>query len=123
MHHKRAADLNQKNQLSEKFLPNPQNAHCTNHAEDEIGQIAKSEKVNAKHITNEGTCITANYANYEIHAATFPFTLHNSIGNVTDKDACQYRPRSKICNMFKHNTLLIIIINKLFNPNRPLDRN
>ena len=53
-------------------------------------------------MTDKGACIAAYYANEKIHTASFAFTAHKAIGDITDEDACKYRPSREICYVFKH---------------------
>ena len=34
-----------------------------------------------------------------LEALCFAFTAHDAIGNIANKNACQYRPSREICNM------------------------
>ena len=51
---------------------------------------------------DEGSSITADDAHNEVHATSFALAAHNAVGDVADQESCQYRPCSKICDVFKH---------------------
>ena len=84
---------------SKQFLPNPQDGDSTNDAEDEVGEIAFAKQFYVQQMADEGSCIAANDAHDEVHTASFAFTTHDAVGNITNKNACQYRPSREICNM------------------------
>jgi hypothetical protein len=87
----------------EQFLPNPQDRNCTNYAEDEVGKIALAQQFYVQQITDKSAGIAANDTYEQVHAASLTLTAHNTVGNVADEYACEYRPRSKYYDMVKHN--------------------
>ena len=89
----------------EQFLPNPQDRNCTNYAENEVGKIALAQQFYVQQITDKCAGIAADDTYEQVHAASLTLTAHNTVGNVADEYACEYRPRSKNNDMTKHNFL------------------
>ena len=83
-----------------QFLPNPQDGDSTNYAEDEVSEIAFAKQFDVQQMADEGSHIAADDAHEEVHAASFTFTAHDAIGNITDENASQYRPSREFCNVF-----------------------
>ena len=84
---------------SKQFLPKPQYRYGTNNAEYKVGEITFAKQFNVQQMADECTGIAAYDANDKIHAASFAFTAHDAVGNIANKNACQYWPSRKICNM------------------------
>ena len=85
---------------SKQFLPKPQHRYCTNNAEYEVGEIALTQQFYIQEVADKGSGVTAYDANDKVHTASFALTTHNAVGNVANKNTCQYRPSREICNMF-----------------------
>ena len=83
-----------------QFLPNPQYCYSTNDAEHEVGEIAFAKQFYVQQMADESTSIAANDTDDKVHAASFPLTTHNAVGDIAYQDACQYRPGREVCNVF-----------------------
>ena len=83
-----------------QFLPYPQDGDGTNYAKNKVGEIAFAKQLNVQQVADECTHIAANDTHDKVHAATFSFADHDTVGNVTNKDTSQYRPSCEICKMF-----------------------
>ena len=88
--------------LIEQFLPEPQHRHSPDHTEHEVGEISFPEQFDVQQMADECSGIAAYDAHDEVHAASLALAAHDAVGNVTDEDACQYRPGREFCNVFKH---------------------
>jgi hypothetical protein len=51
-------------------------------------------------VADKSSGVTANNTYDKVHAASFALTAHDAIGNITNKNASQYRPCREICYMF-----------------------
>ena len=70
--------------LIKYLFPNPQEGYSTDGAEDEVGEVALAKQFDVQQMADKGTYITANDTDDKVHAASFAFTTHNAVGNITN---------------------------------------
>ena len=85
--------------LIKQFLPDPQYGNSPDYAEYEIGKIAFPQQFYVQQMTDERADVATDDTDDKVHAAALTFATHNTIGNVSHQNTCEYRPSCKICDM------------------------
>ena len=70
--------------LIKYLFPNPQEGYSANGAKYEVGEIALAKQFDVQQMADKGTYITANDADDKVHAASFAFTTHDAVSNITN---------------------------------------
>ena len=70
--------------LIKYLFPNPQECYSANGAKDEVGEIALAKQFDVQQMADKGANITAYDANDKVHAASFAFTTHDAVSNITN---------------------------------------